>query len=64
MILVVGFHWYEMNNINMLINVDDGYPDFANPALSQWKANNAAGVVQIVPIVKDETTVIVDVEKA
>ena len=52
------------NNINMLINVDDGYPDFANPTLSQWKANNAAGVVQIVPIVKDETTVIVDVEKA
>ena len=52
------------NNVNMLINVDDGYPDFANPTLSQWKANNAAGVVQIVPIVKDQTTMIVDVEKA
>lgn len=52
------------NNINMLINVDDGYPDFTNATSSQWKANNAAGVVQIVPIVKDQTTVIVDVEKA
>ena len=52
------------NNINMLINVDDRNPDFANPTLSQWKANNAAGVVQIVPIVKDQTTVVVDVEKA
>lgn len=52
------------NNVNMLINVDDQYPDFANPTWSQWKANNAAGVVQIVPIVKDQTTVIVDVEKA
>ena len=52
------------NNVNMLINVDDGYPDFANPTWSQWKANNAAGVVQIVPIVKDQTTVVVDVEKA
>ena len=52
------------NNINMLINVDDGYPDFTNATSSQWKANNAAGVVQIVPIVKDQTTMIVDVEKA
>ena len=52
------------NNINMLINVDDGYPDFEDATSSQWKANNAAGVVQIVPIVKDQTTMIVDVEKA
>lgn len=52
------------DNVNMLINVDDGYPDFANATSSQWKANNAAGVVQIVPIVKDQTTMIVDVEKA
>ena len=52
------------NNVNMLINVDDGYPDFTNATSSQWKANNAAGVVQIVPIVKDQTTMIVDVEKA